>query len=272
MRDILAEILAHKRTEVEEARRACPVEALRAAPGYGLPRRNFYGAAAAPRRGRPNLIAEVKRASPSAGQIVADFDPVAIARSYEAAGASAVSVLTDRKFFGGAPEFIARIKDAIGLPILRKDFLIDEYQVVESRALGADAVLLIAEALDAAQLRDLVLLARELELCVLLEVHSEAALAGVKEVLFGADVNGALLLGINNRDLRSQSVSIETTERLAPLVPPGWPIVGESGVKERRDVERLFAAGARALLVGETLMRSGDVGETVRRLFGAAGS
>lgn len=268
MRDILAEILAHKRTEVEEARRARPIEALRSAAGYGLPRRNFFGAVAAPRRGRPNLIAEVKRASPSAGRIAAEFDPVAIARRYEAAGADAVSVLTDRRFFGGAPEFIGAIRDAIGLPILRKDFLIDEYQVVESRALGADAVLLIAEALEGALLRRLALLARELELCVLLEVHSESALAGVKEALYGADVNGGLLLGINNRDLRTQTVTMETTARIAPLVPPGWPIVGESGVKERRDVERLFAAGARALLVGETLMRSGDVGETVRRLFG----
>lgn len=267
MPNVLDEILAHKRQEIEQARRARPLEMLKAAPGYLLPRRNFYGAVTVPRRGRPNLIAEVKQASPSAGRLCAEFDPVAIARRYEAGGAQALSVLTDEKYFGGQLGFIEQIKAAVGLPVLRKDFLLDPYQVHESRAAGADAVLLIADALDLAVVADLVRLARELELWVLLEAHSRQRLV---ELLQGpADVlRDGTLLGINNRDLQAQRVDLTTTEELARLIPPGLPIVAESGIKTRKDVERMHAAGARALLVGETLLRSEDPGRVIATLFG----
>lgn len=265
--DILSEILANKRREVEEARRTRSVSQLQASAGYFLPRRNFFGAVAVPRAGRPNLIAEVKRASPSAGVIQPNFDPVAIARAYAAGGAQALSVLTDEKYFGGRLEYIEQIKSEVGLPILRKDFLVDPYQVHESRAFGADAVLVIADALEPTIAADLVVLARQLELWVLLEVHTTEALRGAVQAV-NDRVTGGVLLGINNRDLRAQRVDLETTERLAPLVPPGMPIVAESGVRTRHDVVRLHAAGARALLVGETLMRSGDPAQAIRALFG----
>jgi indole-3-glycerol phosphate synthase len=264
---VLAEILAHKRGEVEQARRECPLDQLKSRPGYYLPRRNFYGAVTAPGRNGPNLIAEVKRSSPSAGLIQPDFDPVRIARHYAAGGARALSVLTDEKYFGGKLEYLAQIKAAVGLPVLRKDFLVDAYQVYESRSAGADAVLVIGDALDATLAGELVGLARSLELCVLLEVHTRAALLAALDVLH-ADVGGNVLLGINNRDLATQTVDLSTLDRLASLVPPGVPMVSESGVKTRADVKRLHDAGARAILVGETLMRSGDPQRTIRELFG----
>lgn len=267
MPNVLDEILVHKRREVEQARRARPLEALKAQPGYLLPRRNFYGAVAAPRRNRANLIAEIKRASPSAGVLRAEFDPVALARQYEAGGAQALSVLTDEKYFGGHLDDIARIKAVVGLPVLRKDFLIDPYQVHESRAAGADAVLLIADALEPATASELAALARALELCVLLEVHARDRLLNVLPFLNGRLGDG-VLLGINNRDLAAQQVDLATTEELARLVPPGIPLVAESGIKTRKDVERMHAAGARALLIGEALLRSDDPARTIRELFG----
>ena len=267
MPNILDEILAHKRAEVEQAAAAVPVERLRGQSGYGLPRRNFFGAVSAPRRGRPNLIAEIKRASPSAGLIRADFDPVALARQYAAGGADAISVLTDEKFFQGRLAYIEQVKEAVGPPVLRKDFLISDYQLHESRAAGADAVLLIAEALEPSQLPDLVSLAQELELCVLLEVHTRQAL---HQSLTRLDQSRRknLLIGINNRDLKTQTIDLDTTAKLAELVPPGLPIVSESGVATRRDVECLHAAGARALLIGEALLRRPDPAEAIRQLFG----
>jgi len=265
--NVLDEILASKRAEVEHARRVRPLEALQAEPAYIVPTRNFYGAVTAPRRGGPNLIAEVKRASPSAGVLCAAYDPVALATAYEAAGAAALSVLTDEPFFGGRLEHIGQIKAAVGLPVLRKDFLIDPYQVHESRAAGADAVLVIAEALADAGVAELVHLARSLGLWVLLEVHTEARLRSVLETLGGSGGPG-VLLGINNRNLGAQTVDLSTTERLAPYVPRGIPIVAESGIRTRRDVERMHAAGACAVLVGEALLRSGDVGRMVQRLSG----
>jgi indole-3-glycerol phosphate synthase len=264
---ILAEILAHKRGEVERARRDHPLDELKSLAGYYLPRRNFYGAVTAPGRGGPNLIAEVKRSSPSAGLIQADFDPVRIAQQYAAGGARALSVLTDEKYFGGRLEYIAAVKAAVGLPVLRKDFLIDAYQVYESRAGGADAVLVIGEALDPTAAAELVALARSLGLWVLLEVHTRAGLLAAFDVIH-TKAGAGVLLGINNRDLETQRVELATVEDLAPLVAPGVPIVAESGVKTRQDVERLHAAGARAILVGETLMRSGDPARTIRELFG----
>jgi indole-3-glycerol phosphate synthase len=265
--NVLDEILANKRREVEQARAVRPLESLRAMRGYALPRRNFYGAVAAPRPGRPNLIAEIKRRSPSAGVIRDDFDPARIAAAYAAGGAHALSVLTDAVYFAGDLDFIAQVKDAVGLPVLRKDFIIDPYQVHESRACGADAVLLIAEALRMADLLPLLDLAKELGLTVLLEVHSREVLVEVLGAL-DAERRTELLLGLNNRDLATQTIDLATTERLAALVPPGTPIVAESGIKTRADVFRMHTAGARALLVGETLMRSGDPGTTIRQLFG----
>lgn len=266
MANVLDEILAHKRTEVEQARRVRPLDALQARQAYALPLRNFFGAVTAPRGNRPNLIAEIKRASPSAGTIREDFDPVAIARQYEAGGAHALSVLTDAKYFGGDLAYIEQVKAAVGLPVLRKDFLVDPYQVHESRAYGADAILVIADALKRDLMAELVQLARGLDLWVLVEAHGRETLLGALESLQGM-LRSGVLIGINNRDLQAQCVDLKTTETLARIVPPGVPIVAESGIKTKRDVERMHTAGARALLVGETLMRSGDPIGTIDALF-----
>lgn len=265
MPNVLDEILANKRAEVEQRRAATPIEALKSSDGYALPRRNFYGAVAAPRETRLNIIAEIKGRSPSAGVIVPDFDPVELACQYERARAAALSVLTDERFFGGRDENIERVKSVVGLPVLRKDFLIDEYQVYESRALGADAILLIAEALPPAGVIALLTLARSLGLCVLLEVHSREALLAIMQVWRPAERSG-VLLGINNRDLKTQTVDLSTTERVAPLVSDGLSIVAESGIRSRADAERMHVAGARALLVGEALLRSGDIRAALREL------
>lgn len=270
MPDVLAEILTHKRGEVERRQRERPVSDLQRLVGYAAPRRNFYGAVSAPRRGGPNLIAEIKKRSPSAGLIRPAFDPVALAGRYEQAGAAALSVLTDEKYFEGRLEYIEAIKAEVGLPVLRKDFLVEPYQVHESRAYGADAILLIGEALAPERAQELAALARELELAVLLEVHSAPTLfATLAE--FPEEHRRGLLVGLNNRDLKTQQIDLGVTQRLAGLVPPGIPIVAESGVKTRQDVARLHAAGARALLVGETLMRSTDIAKSVRELFGWRG-
>lgn len=266
MPNILDEILAHKRREVEQARAATPLEVLQERQLYQMPRRNFYGSVAAPKPRGPNLIAEIKHKSPSAGVIVPDFDPVTIARTYEAAGACALSVLTDERYFGGAPEFIERVKQAVSLPVLRKDFIVDPWQVYESRAIGADCILLIGEALEGERITELTVLAHQLELCVLVEVHARDVLMKVLQAL-PHEWRSTMLLGINNRDLAVQRVDLTTTERLAELVPPGLPIVSESGMKSRQDVERMHRAGARALLIGETLLR-GDPARNIRDLFG----
>ncbi len=266
MNDVLTEILAHKSTEVEQARRTHPVDELQRQPAYAAARRGFCAAVTKPRVGRPNLIAEIKRASPSAGLIQPDFEPVAIARQYEEGGADALSVLTDERFFGGRLEYITAVKAAVALPVLRKDFVIDPYQIHEAAAAGADAVLLIADALDDARLAELADVARRLALDVLLEVHSRARLAAALKVI--RDWPAGVVLGINNRDLKAQRIDLATSEQLARELPPGLPFVAESGVKTRADVVRLHAAGACALLIGETLMRSGDPAATIRELFG----
>lgn len=270
MTDILAEILDNKRAEVERAKGTRSLAALKRLPGYALPPRNFFGAVAAPRRGVPNLIAEIKRRSPSAGVIRPDFDPVATARQYAVGGAHALSVLTDEQYFDGRLEYIMQVKDAVGLPVLRKDFIVDEYQVHESRAAGADAILLIAAALDEEPLLALTRLAHQLGLCVLLEVHERGELLRTLHAL-DEDDRKLMLLGINNRNLKVQKTDLATTERLAQLVPPGLPIVSESGVKTRQDVARMHAAGARALLIGETLMSTARPQEKIRELFGTHG-
>jgi indole-3-glycerol phosphate synthase len=251
---ILDRILTAKREEVAGRRQAAPVSALRDRPLYAAPRRPFRGALAAARA--PAVIAELKRASPSRGTIRAAYDVAELARGYARGGATALSVLTDGAFFGGALEDLALAREVSGLPCLRKDFLVDPYQIEEARAWGADAVLLIVAAVDAAEGRALLAAARAAELDVLVEVHDEA------EVQWAA-AEGATLIGVNNRDLRSFTVTLATTERLAPLAPVGALLVAESGIRSPADLHRMQAAGARAVLVGEAFMERPDPGRAL---------
>jgi indole-3-glycerol phosphate synthase len=254
---ILDEILAHKRTEVAAARQAVPASALRDAPAWSAPRRGFRAALASATP--PAVIAEIKRASPSRGVIRADFDPPAHARSYAAAGATALSVLTDRRYFQGAPEHLMSVRAAVDLPILRKDFLVDPYQVAEARAWGADAVLVIVASGTSASRLELMAAAEEHGLDVLVEVHDAGELAWAVEA-------GAGLIGVNNRDLTTFTTTLETTERLAARIPAGALLVAESGIHTRDDVARMAAAGARAILVGEAFMAAPDPGVALREL------
>jgi len=199
--------------------------------------RNFYKAVTAPSRRGINVIAEVKKASPSAGLIREDFDPVAIAQAYEKCGANAISVLTDEKYFQGRLEYIDRVHRAVNLPVMRKDFIIDIWQVYEARAAGADAILLIAEALKPGELMDLMIAAAELTLTVLLEVHQADTLLAVRS-LIGFPKEGYSILGINNRDLTTMQVDLNTTGRLAGLLDENTELVAESGIKTRADVEK----------------------------------
>jgi indole-3-glycerol phosphate synthase len=248
---ILDDILAHKRDEVATRRRAVPRAALRDAPAWAAPRRGFRAALAA--RPAPAVVAECKRASPSRGRIRSVYDPAAIAASYARGGAAALSVLTDGRFFEGALGHLGAAREASGLPCLRKDFLVDPYQVDEARAAGADAVLVIVAAVAAAGGRELMAAAADAGLDVLVEVHAEAELEW-------AAVAGATLIGINNRDLRTFAVTLETTERLAPRLPPGALLVAESGIRSAADLRRMTAAGAHAVLVGEAFMERPDPG------------
>jgi indole-3-glycerol phosphate synthase len=248
---ILDEILARKRDEVTARRTAIPPARLRDRPLHGAARRGFQAALAA--RPAPAVIAELKRASPSRGAIRASYDVPAIARGYAAAGAAALSVLTDEPFFGGALEDLAAAREASGLPCLRKDFLIDPYQVEEARAWGADCVLLIVGAVTAAQGVELLAAAREAGLDALVEVHSEPELER-------AAAMGATLVGVNNRDLTTFRVSLDTTERLAARAPAGALLVAESGIRSAEDVRRMVRAGAHAVLVGEAFMERPDPG------------
>ncbi|HET7629268.1 MAG TPA: indole-3-glycerol phosphate synthase TrpC [Bacillales bacterium] len=207
------------------------------------------------------LIAEVKKASPSRGVIRADFDPVDIASRYEDAGADAISVLTDETFFQGYRDYIPAIKERVKLPVLRKDFIIDEKQVTESKLIGADAILLIAAVLDAGTLHDLYVQARELELDCLVEVHSEAELHRVLE-RFTPEI-----IGVNNRDLARFTTSLDTTEKLSSFMPENTLFISESGIFNRSDLDRVKRCGAQAVLVGEALMKSKDPGAAVRSLF-----
>lgn len=207
------------------------------------------------------LVAEIKKASPSKGLIREDLDPVAIAKTYEAAGASAISVLTDEKYFQGRLEYLTAVHDAVSLPILRKDFIIDPYQVYESRAAKADAILLIVAALPIEQLKDLMALATELGMTSLVEVHTSEELDTALEI-------GAKIIGINNRNLQTFEVKLETTLELTSRVPADRVLVSESGIFTRSDVERLMAVGVDAILVGECLMRERDPGVKVKELLG----
>lgn len=266
MGTILDRIVETKRAEVAAAKTARPIEELRAAT-IGLPRpRNLYAALAADPPRNAHLIAEIKKASPSAGLIRADFDPVAIAKTYHDAGATALSVLTDRDYFQGELDFIRRVREAVPLPVLRKDFLVDEYQVYESRAAGADAILLIASILTPQQIMDMLILAAELNLTTLVEVHDADELLRVRS-LIGFPHGRYSLLGINNRDLKTQTIDLGTFTRLAEMAKPGTILVAESGIRTADDVRRLSRAGARAVLIGETFMHAPDIGAKVRELF-----
>lgn len=259
MPTILDEIVQTKRREVEAARKRMPLVELEAQVAEAPPVRDFRAALAGP--GPIRLIAEVKKASPSAGLIRPDFDPVAIARTYQAHGAACLSVLTDVQYFQGHLSYLARVRAAVAIPVLRKDFLIDEYQVVEARMAGADAVLLIAEILDDASLRALLERSRSLGMSTLVELHDAANLPRV--LAAGAD-----LVGINNRDLHRMITDLDTTLRLRDQVPENVVLVSESGISRRAHVERLEAAGVSAILVGESLMRQADIGLAVERLLG----
>jgi indole-3-glycerol phosphate synthase len=259
--DVLAEICAEKRDHIARRKAARPEASLRALAAAAPPLRGFAAALEHQvSQGRYGLIAEIKKASPSRGLIRADFDPSALAEAYQAGGATCLSVLTDTPYFQGSDDDLVAARAACTLPVLRKDFILDPYQVIESRVLGADCILLIIAALDDGAARALAATASELGLDVLVEVHDPAELDRALRL-------EARLIGINNRDLRSLKVDLHTTEELAPLVPPGRIIVGESGIADPADLDRLTAVGARCFLVGESLMRAGDVAAATRRLL-----
>ena len=261
MADILQRIVETKRGEIRAARAAVPLAQMQRRARKAPPVRDFVGALRGKiAAGRPAVIAEAKRASPSKGLLRENFDPVAIARSYERGGAACLSVLTDREYFQGAPEHLAAARGACALPVLRKDFVVDPYQVFESRAMGADCILLIAAVLDLAAMRELENTAFALGMAVLVEVHDEAELEQALQL-------GTPLVGINNRDLRSFETRLEATLELMPRVPAPRIVVTESGVTEKQSVVRLWDAGVRAFLVGEAFMRAENPGEELKRLF-----
>lgn len=257
MPTILDRIVQTKRREIAAARAAVPDAEMERRAAAAPPGRDFRGAIR--KFGLITLIAEVKKASPSAGVIRADFDPVAIARTYEAHGAAAISVLTDVEYFQGSLAYLTAVKAAVNLPVLRKDFVLDRYQLLEARAAGADAVLLIAECLPGNELHALQKDATALGLHTLVELHDADQLPRVLDC-------GAPVIGINNRDLRTFVTRLEHTLELLPKIPADRTVVSESGIKVRADLERLGTAGARAVLVGESLMRAPDIGAALDAL------
>ena len=257
MPTILDEIVATKRREIERARAAVPEFDLERRAADLPPGRDFT--AAVGRAGAVNVIAEVKKASPSAGVIRPDFDPVAVATTYERHGASAISVLTDVEYFQGSLAYLTAVKAAVGVPVLRKDFVLDRYQLLEARCAGADAALLIAECLPGDELAKLQRDATELGLHTLVELHDAEELPRVLAC-------GAAVIGINNRDLRSFTTRLEQTLELLPHIPADRVVVSESGIRTHADLQRLGAAGARAVLVGESLMRAADIGKALDEL------
>ncbi len=266
MANILEQIINDKRAEVEFGKSQTTIEQLKSAVSSMPKCRNFYKAATSPNRRGLNVIAEIKKSSPSAGLICMDFDPVAIAKTYERCGADAISVLTDEKYFQGKLEYINQVKQAVNLPILRKDFIIDPWQVYQSRAAGADAILLIAEALKPGQLMDLMIAAAELTLTVLLEVHEADSLLAVRS-LIGFPKKGYSILGINNRNLATMKVDLNTTSRLADLIENKAELVSESGIKTRSHIEKLKSLGIGACLIGQTLCESPDIEKKFKELF-----
>lgn len=259
---ILDEITRRKRGEIARDKAAMSLAAIHAEMATAPPPRDFAAALGVP---GISLIAEVKRASPSKGVLRPDLDPVTLARAYEASGAASVSVLTDEHYFRGSLDDLRAVRQSIDLPVLRKDFILDPYQVYQARTAGADAVLLIVAALDDRVLQALLYLVEDVGMAALVEVHNAAELGRALD----ADVApGRRIIGVNNRDLRTFEVDLATTQKLRPLVPPDAILVSESGIHGRDDVERLEGMGADAMLVGEALVRAQDVGGKIRELLG----
>lgn len=260
--DILATIVAHKQEEVAAGQRDASIAELkgRISDLEDTPRGFERHLREAAHSGWTPIIAEVKKGSPSKGVIREGFDPLEIAEIYQDNGATCLSVLTDEKFFLGHLRYLALIREQVGLPMLRKDFIIDPFQVYEARAAGADAILLIASILEPQQIIDLAGIARSVHLDILLEVHDEAEM----ETACNTDIG---LIGVNNRNLRTFVTDLGTTGRLAALLPPGRLLVAESGINNRADIERLQAAGAKAFLIGEALMREDDIGAKLQELL-----
>lgn len=261
MTTILDKIIAKKREEVASAKRQLPLAELESLVTRAAPSRDFIEALNRP--GEVRLIAEVKKASPSAGVIREDFHPVEIAETYAAAGAACISILTDESFFQGSLDYLRAIRAAVDLPLLRKDFIIDRYQLVEARAAGADCVLLIAECLSAEELMTLHNEARELGLQTLIELYDDENLPAVL-------ATQCRLVGVNNRDLRTFETDLQHTVRMRSQIPNDRLVVGESGIRTHADVRMLGESGVSAILVGESLMRQPDIDLAVRRLLGTA--
>jgi indole-3-glycerol phosphate synthase len=269
---ILEKIIARKRVEVAKAKINTPMQTLQVRCAQLEPARNFFSAVVSNKPADPvRVIAEIKRRSPSAGfireEFKSQFDPVAIAKQYAESGAAALSVLTDEEHFGGHLGYIQQVREAVPLPVLRKDFLVDEYQVWESRAANADAVLLIAEVLPEGEMLDMMILARELGMTTLVEAHDVENLLRVKRHI-GFPHAGYSLLGINNRDLRTMETDIAHTIRMADMIEEKRVLVSESGIKSHKDIVKLGHAGVRIVLVGEHLLKQGDPGKALRELIG----
>jgi indole-3-glycerol phosphate synthase len=262
MSDILDRINAVKREEIAAAKKRKSLEAMRDDALSRVLTRDFEGALRAKiATGRPAVIAEVKKASPSKGVLREDFIPADIAQSYAEHGAACLSVLTDRQFFQGSPDFLKQARASCDLPVLRKDFMVDPYQVYEARAMGADCILLIVASLADAQMAELEAVARSLDMAVLVEVHDAQELQRALKLK-------TRMVGINNRDLRSFEVSLDTTLGMLKDVPADRLLVTESGILQRADVQRMRAAGVHAFLVGEAFMRAPDPGTALAELFG----
>lgn len=255
---MLNKIMAQKRDEIRQHKQSVPLSALE---GHIAKRKPPLDLAAALKGDRIRLIAEIKRASPSRGILCPDFDPVAIARLYAQGGVAAISVLTEESFFGGSLEHLAAVRAAMKLPLVRKDFIFDPYQIYESAAYGADAILLIVAILNQEQLSEFLNLSHSLNLQCLVEVHQEAE---VDRAL----LSGAKIIGINNRDLRTLAVDLATTRRLRPLIPRQKIVVSESGIKSREDIKKLEGWGVNAVLVGEALVTAADIPAKIKELRG----
>jgi indole-3-glycerol phosphate synthase len=255
---ILDKIIENKRSEVERTKKSIPLDFLKSELQNLDNTKGFYDSISPD--GSIKVIAEIKRASPSKGVLRSDFNPVEISKSYASGGASAISVLTDSRFFKGSLEHLKDIRSSVEIPLLRKDFIIDPYQIYESRFYGADAILLIVAALESTILRELLELAHSLDMDAIVEIHDQRELDKAIEA-------GSKIIGINNRDLRTFAVSLETSLRLCRLIPREKIIISESGIGSSEDIKRLRAAGISVLLIGETFMRAHSPGEELRKLL-----